>query len=98
MSAAGRSLASPLPRPAAVEAAGIIIIVMDSLEKMVLGAMDQHLTKRGLGYSKDDAPLFTDAQYLAFQQASLVCATVSLLLLSVTCYWFIRMKRSFRHQ
>ena len=58
----------------------------------------EYLIARGLGSSLDKNNHFTDHQILIEQALAITCAGISILAGSIVSYWFIRMRRTFRHK
>ncbi|MCJ1250875.1 hypothetical protein MMC30_008103 [Trapelia coarctata] len=58
----------------------------------------EHPTARGLGSSLSRNNNFTAGQILIEQALAITCAGISILAGSVASYWFIRMRRTFRHK
>jgi G protein-coupled glucose receptor regulating Gpa2 len=54
--------------------------------------------KRGLGGSPITAPRYTEREEDVLNVLALIFASVSIVSTTLTVYWFMIMRRSFRHQ
>lgn len=58
----------------------------------------EHDTVRGLGSTLTKNNNFTPGQILVEQALAITCAGISIIVGSAASYWFIRMRRTFRHK
>ena len=60
--------------------------------------MGESFFKRGLDGSPLTVPQYTDREENVLQVLALIFASVSIVSTILTVYWFLTMRRSFRHQ